>query len=104
MFLLQVAQPIADWGLVVATAINAVGVLLAVQAIKHFVPTLKKRYPWLIPLIAVAAAPGLAQLTELAFRFLGHPVDFGPILAALTGTMAVTMNQVSKQTQGIKKG
>jgi hypothetical protein len=98
MFPLQVAiEPIVNWGEVGAAAINSVGVLLAVQVIVYFLPKLRAKFPWAIPIIAVVAGPALGKLTELLFGILGHPVDLGPILAALTGTAAVTMHQIGKQ-------
>jgi hypothetical protein len=100
MFPLQVAiEPIIDWGEAGAAAITSVGVLIAVQAIKYFLPMLRARYPWAIPIIAVVAGPALAQLTTLLFGILGHPVDLSPIVAVLTGAAAVTINQVGKQVK-----
>jgi CHASE2 domain-containing sensor protein len=100
IYLLQVTPPpIIDWGEVGAAAINSVVVLIAVQAIKHFLPILRQKYPWAIPLIAVVAGPGIAYVTSYLFTVLGHPVDLGPILGALTGTAAVAMNQIGKQAR-----
>jgi hypothetical protein len=100
IYLLQAAPPpVIDWGMIGAAAINSVGVLLAVQVIKYYLPMLRTKYPWAIPIIAVLAGPAFAQLTSLLFGILGHPVDLGPILGALTGTAAVAMNQIGKQAR-----
>jgi hypothetical protein len=78
MFPLQVAiEPIIDWGEAGAAAITSVGVLIAVQAIKYFLPMLRARYPWAIPIIAVVAGPALAQLGTVNYSAFRHSRSSG---------------------------
>ncbi|UCD56788.1 MAG: hypothetical protein JSV16_13330 [Candidatus Hydrogenedentota bacterium] len=88
-----------DWGLIGAAAINTVGVLLAVQALKIYLPIVRQKLPWLLPAIAPMVGMGLSYGTEALTAFLGHPVDLGPILAILTGAAAVTAHQIKVQAR-----
>lgn len=96
---LTILQAIIDWGEIGATAISAVGVLIAVQLLTWALPILRQRYPWTLPILAVLGPAGLTKLSEILLRVLGHPVDFGPLIDLLAGSgaFAVVIHQVYKQ-------
>ena len=95
-----ILQAIIDWGEIAATAISAVGVLIAVKLLTWFLPILRQRYPWIIPILAVLGPAGLTKLAEILLAVLGHPVDFGPLIDMLAGggALAVVAHQVYKQS------
>lgn len=93
-----------DWMMVLAALINGVGVALAVQALKVYVmPFLSLKVPWLLPVIAMGAAPLIAYATEYLFLLTGYPIDLSGILAVLTGTLAVAGYAVARQA-GLESG
>lgn len=94
---------VINWGEVGATAVSAVGVLIAVQFLTWLMPILREKYPWAIPIIATLGPYGLGLLAEVCLNFFGYPVDFGPILEVIgsSGALAVVTHQVLKQS---KKG
>ena len=95
---LQVA--VFDWRMIVAALINAVIVLtIAVPGLKHLMPIIKQKYPYMIPIIAAVAGLVMGATQDALYAWLGYPIDLGPIVAVLTGTFAVAMHQVGKQVK-----
>lgn len=94
-----ILQAIIDWGEIGATAVSAVGVLIAVRFLTWALPILRQRYPWSLPIIAALGPVGLAKLSEILLGVFGYPVDFGPLLDLLGagGAFAVVIHQVHKQ-------
>lgn len=90
-----------SWKQLVAVILNTAGVVLVVQLLKFFLPILKERYPWALPIIATLVGPGVAYLQITVAGWAGVDVDFTPVVAALTGGMAVAAHQVKAQTKEV---
>lgn len=67
---------------IVQVLIAGVGVPLAVQLLKYFWP---KAPTWLKAIAAPVIAPALMYLASVISAALGIEVDFGPIIAVITG-------------------
>lgn len=96
---LTILQAIIDWGEIGATAVSAVGVLIAVRFLTWALPILRQRYPWILPILATLGPVGLTKLAEILLGVFGYPVDFGPLIDLLAGAgaFAVVIHQVHKQ-------
>lgn len=77
--------------------INSVLVMVVVQLIKKWIPVINKKIPWLLPIIAGAAGPGIATLQTYLSTLLGVNIDLSPIAAIFTGGSAVALYQIGKQ-------
>jgi hypothetical protein len=90
-----------NWFEIIAYLINSVLVVIAVEGLKKYWPSIKDKYGFLIPIIAPIAGLAINTVAKLVSDLIGYPVDFSPIIAIITGTTAVWVSQVGKQ---IKKG
>lgn len=80
-----------NWMEILANLINGFLVILVVQFLKDFgMSWLKLNAPWSLPLLAMFAAQIFGFLASAIGGFLGYPIDFSPIVAVLTGTLAIT--------------
>ena len=94
-----------DWPLILAMAINSVGVLIAVQVLKNYVmPFLKYKLAWALPILAMVTGPMMSYLTEWLTATLGYPIDLSGITAIFTGSMAVVAYGVFRKTGRVKRG
>lgn len=93
-----------NWFEILASLINGVLVIMAVQYLKNYgMPWLKANVPWVLPVLALVAAQLFGFLASLIGGFLGYPIDFSPIVAVLTGSLAVTAYDFTHAT-GILRG
>ncbi len=87
-----------EWMLLLANLINAVLVLMAVQAIKtHLLPYLNINAPWVLPIIAFVIGPLMMVAMVALSEMIGYPIDLSPIIGVFTGGTAVALHQVGKQ-------
>ena len=89
-----------EWKPVVAVLLNGAVVMVVIQLLKYFVPILKKTSPWVLRTIVLIAPFVLGELARLAAAWLGVPIDFGPIINALSGIGALTAFHVSRAFVG----
>ncbi len=88
-----------DWSQIIGLAINSVGVLMAVQVLKNYVmPWLKTTYPWVLPILALAAGSLMTWVTLVMTDLVGVPIDLSAITGVLTGAMAVVGYGVARNT------
>ena len=79
------------WQELAAAFINGVLVLVIVQYLKTSgMSWLKTNAPWLLPIIALSAGLVLTAAAASISGYLGYPIDFSPIIAILTGSLAIT--------------
>lgn len=90
---------VLPWQLILAHAINMVVVVLAANWLKSHWEEVKPHLPWLAPLIGTAL-PAAAQFLS---AWLGHPIDFSPILGLFSGSAAVAVHQIAKQREKLRK-
>jgi len=84
-----------EWQEVVAGLINGILVIAIVQYLKGAgMSWLKANAPWSLPIIAMVAATVLTAASSGIGALLGYPIDFSPIIAVLTGSLAVTVFDV----------
>ncbi len=86
-----------------AMAINTGGVFFLVNLITSFAPTLRRRAPQWIPIIAMASGPLLNVAGAALSEALGHPIDFSPIIGAFGGSAAVVVHQFRTQRRRFRK-
>ena len=93
-----------DWSQILGLAINGVGVLMVVQALKNYVmPWLTMTYPWALPILALGAGSAMTWATLLLTDLVGAPIDLSAITGILTGAMAVVGYGVARQTPFIRQ-
>ncbi len=80
-----------------AMAVNTAGVFYLVNLITAFTPTLRRRAPQWIPILAMASGPVLNVAGAALSEALGHPIDFSPIIGAFGGSAAVVVHQFRTQ-------
>lgn len=84
------------WQEMLAGLINGILVLSIVQYLKASgMSWLRMNAPWALPAIALSAGALLTIASVFVSGFLGFPIDFSPIVAVLTGSLAVTVYDVS---------
>jgi hypothetical protein len=84
-----------DWFLIIANLINYVLVIAGVQWLKSAgMDWLKDNAPWSLPILALVGAQALNFLASTISTALGYPVSFDPIIAVITGSMAVVSYDV----------
>ncbi len=76
---------ILDWREVVALLINGVGVMVAVQILKHFKPQMSKE---LVSILALVLGPVLGWAGTALSEMLGYPIDLSPIALVFSGVTA----------------
>ena len=84
------------WQELAAAFINGVLVLVIVQYLKTSgMSWLKTSAPWLLPILALSAGLILTSAASAISGFLGFPIDFSPIIAVLTGSLAITVYDIN---------
>jgi len=102
-YLIFQVNAVVNWPEVMATFINVVLVMIAVQFLKNYgIPWLKANVPWSIPVLpsVVGALLGLAE--NFLFNWLGHPIDFSAILGLFTGTLTVQLYEIGDRFRNRK--
>lgn len=92
--------PVAmSWQYFAALFLNSFAIVAAVQLLKNFMPILKAKLSWMLPIIAIIIGPLMAMVTAAVSGFLGYPVDFSIIAGLFTGGSAVALHQIGLQLQ-----
>lgn len=73
----EIPAPIVNWAQIMAIAIGTVGVTLAVQLSKHFLPMLPRSVKSFLTLVA---GPLLMAIANALSDWLGYPIDFTSII------------------------
>lgn len=89
--------PKMEWFTILGALINTAGVLAAVQGLKVWIPVLREKLPWILPILAGAIGPAVAVLQAWVGGILGVAIDISPVIAIFTGATATAANQVYKQ-------
>ena len=81
-----------DWIEIVANLVNGVLVIAAAQFLKQVgLGWLKVNAPWSLPILALFAAQLFGVLSSTLGKYFGFPIDFSPITALLTGSLAIAV-------------
>ncbi len=83
-------------------ALNTGGVYMLVFLILKWRPKLKETAPQYIPMIAIIAGPALNAAAVFVSQAAGIDIDFSPVIAALAGPSAVTIDQLYRQKRKAK--
>ena len=94
--------PESSWGLILATAINTVGVMLILKGVASVMPWLREQVPVLLPILAGAIGPAVAALQTALAEKLGVPIDLSPLVGIFSGGSSIALAQVFIQRRRMR--
>lgn len=86
-----------SWMEFLALTIDSFVVVGVVWLLTRYMPVLKEKVGWLLPMISMGIGPFMVMLTNALSEALGYPVDLSPIAGVFVGGSATALHQFRKQ-------